>query len=80
MEVGSEAVQLNVSIQLSGDVTGDGQLNARDKKLIYNHIAGTSVMTDYTLAVGDVTEDGIINARDKKLVYNHIAGTSSLWN
>ena len=74
-----DAVHQDVMIQLLGDVTGDGTINARDKKLIYNHIAGTRVLQDYDFAVGDVTKDGVINARDKKLIYNHIAGTSSLW-
>ena len=72
-------VTQNMEIYLIGDVTGDGTINARDKKLVYNHIAGTSMLTDYIFAVGDVTGDGVINARDKKLIYNHIAGTSSLW-
>ena len=72
-------VTQNMEIYLMGDVTGDGSINARDKKLVYNHIAGTSLLTDYIFAVGDVTGDGVINARDKKLIYNHIAGTSSLW-
>ena len=72
-------VTQDMEIYLIGDVTGDGSINARDKKLVYNHIAGTSVLTDYIFAVGDVTGDGVINAKDKKLIYNHIAGTSSLW-
>ena len=77
--VEGDVVNQDVVIQLLGDVTGDGTINARDKKLIYNHIAGTRVLQDYDFAVGDVTKDGVINARDKKLIYNHIAGTSSLW-
>lgn len=79
VNVGSESIQQDVELQLMGDITGDGTINARDKKLIYNHMAGTSTLTDYIFLVGDVTNDGIINARDKKLIYNHIAGASSLW-
>ncbi len=79
VNVGEENIQQEVEIQLVGDITGDSTINARDKKLIYNHMAGTSLLTDYTFLVGDVTNDGAINARDKKLIYNHIAGASSLW-
>ncbi len=79
VNVGSENIQQDVELQLIGDITGDGTINARDKKLIYNHMAGTSTLTNYIFLVGDVTNDGTINARDKKLIYNHIAGASFLW-
>lgn len=70
----------NIEIWLIGDVNGDGKVNAKDKKILYNHIAGSSLLTDYVFSVGDVNGDGRINAKDKKVVYNHIAGTVLLWN
>lgn len=72
--------QQNMELWLVGDVTGDGRVNARDKKMVYNHIAGTSPLEGYPFSVGDVTGDGRINARDKKMLYNHIAGNALLWN
>ena len=77
--VSSEAVILDVQIHLLGDVDGNGRINARDKKTIYNHIAGESELTGYDLKVGDVNADSKINARDKKMIYNHISGESLLW-
>ena len=77
--VGTEAVTQDVKIWLLGDVNGDGMINAKDKKVIYNHINDSSKeLTGYTFDVGDVNGDGTINAKDKKLIYNHING-SSLW-
>lgn len=62
-----------------GDINNDGEITAVDKKLLYNHIAGTSVLTGDDLTVADVNGDGDVTAIDKKLLYNHIAGTSLLW-
>lgn len=42
VNVGDTAVQQDVELQLVGDITNDGTINARDKKLIYNHMAGTA--------------------------------------
>ena len=75
----SEIVEIEVKLHKLGDITGDGVINARDKKTLFNHIAGTSKLTDYAFEVADVNGDGVINARDKKMVFNHIAGTNSLW-
>lgn len=69
----------DVEICLVGDVSGDGKLNAKDKRVIYSHVAGSSVLTGYLFEVGDVNSDGRINAKDKKLIYNHVAGTGLIW-
>ena len=79
VETDLETVELDVELHKTGDITGDETINARDKKMLFNHIAGTATLKDYDFAVGDVTGDGTLNARDKKMIYNHIAGTSSLW-
>ncbi len=77
--VGSEAVSVDVTIWLKGDVNGDGNVTVKDKKVIFNHMEGTSVLTDYAFAVGDVDGNGDIVAKDKKIIYNHIEGNSLLW-
>lgn len=75
----NNAILQNVEIWLTGDVNGDGKINAKDKKILYNHIAGSSPLTDYAFLVGDVNNDGRVNAKDKKMIYNHIAGHPLLW-
>jgi hypothetical protein len=67
----------DVKIHLLGDVTGDGKINALDKKKIYNHING-DLLTGYEFDVANVKADTKINALDKKMIYNHING-ESLW-
>ncbi len=78
--VGTEMVTLNVEVWLLGDVNGDGDVTVKDKKVIFNHMEGTSALTDYAFAVGDVDGNGDIVAKDKKMIYNHIEGNSLLWN
>ncbi len=77
--VGTEMVTLNVEVWLLGDVNGDGDVTVKDKKVIFNHMEGTSTLTDYAFAVGDVDGNGDIVAKDKKMIYNHIEGNSLLW-
>lgn len=76
--VGDDAVKLDVVLWLCGDVNGDGEIDAKDKRILYNHIAN-GILNGYELSVGDVDGSGEIDARDKRLLYNHIAGTVSLW-
>ena len=75
--VGNSSVIQDVKIHLLGDVTGDGKINAMDKKKIYNHING-DLLTGYEFDVANVKADTKINALDKKMIYNHING-ESLW-
>ena len=78
--VGSSNVTQDVEIWLLGDVNGDGTINVKDKKLIFNHLNDPSgALTGYALDVGDVNRDGTINVKDKKLIFNHLKGTS-LWS
>ena len=78
--VGTVPVVQDVEIWLLGDVNGDGTINVKDKKLIFNHLNDPSgALTGYALDVGDVNRDGTINVKDKKLIFNHLKGTS-LWS
>ena len=72
-------VSQDTEVQLLGDVNGDGTINARDKKMLFNHIENISELTGYLFEVGDVNGDGTINARDKKMLYNHIERIAALW-
>ena len=78
--VSDMAVGQDAEIWLIGDANGDGRVNAKDKKILYNHIEGSNLLADYAFLVGDVNSDGRINAKDKKMIYNHTEGTVSLWN
>ena len=69
---------LDVELWPTGDVDGSGSINARDKKMLFEHMSGTP-LTGYAFLVGDVDGSGSINARDKKMLFNHMEGTEKLW-
>lgn len=78
--VNNGKVTQNAEIWMLGDVNGDGTINVKDKKLIFNHLNDPSgALTGYALDVGDVNRDGTINVKDKKLIFNHLKGIS-LWS
>ena len=53
--VGMENVAQDVEIWLLGDVNGDGTINVKDKKLIFNHLNDPSgALTGYALDVGEM--------------------------
>ena len=68
-----ENMILDVQLNLTGDINGDGKINAKDKKMLFNHIDGNEILIDYPFDVGDINGDGEINTKDKKLIYNYIS-------
>ncbi len=79
LDIIDQDVTLDVEIHLTGDVTGDGKVNAADKLSIYKSIEGGVPLSGYDLLVGDVTGDGSVNMADKLGVYKHIEGSKPLW-
>lgn len=77
--VGSTNVTQNVEIWFKGDITGDGNINAKDYSRLYAHINKTKPLTDYELLCADVTGDGNVNAKDYSRLYAHINKTNLLF-
>lgn len=72
-------VRQDVEIRLLGDVSGDGMITFRDKKMLYNHLEKIAVLSGYLFNVGDVNGDGMISFRDKKMLFNHIERIAPIW-
>lgn len=79
--VSDSSIIRDVKIHLKGDITGDGEITSKDKKLLYNHLNDPSkVLEGYEYDVADVSGEGDITSKDKKLLYNHINDPSKrLW-
>ena len=58
----------------SGDVDGNGKINAKDAAILLKHLAGWSVSGDIDCA--DLNGDGKVNAKDVAKLLQYIAG----WN
>ena len=58
-----------------GDVSGDGEVNARDSLRILKYAVGTYELKDEYLLAGELSDDGEVNARDSLRVLKYAVGT-----
>lgn len=61
-----------------GDVSGDGEIKAKDYMMIKNYIMGTLNLNEAEKKAADVSKDNAIKAKDYMMIKNHIMGTSSI--
>ena len=64
--------QITGGPKLSGDVDGNGDVNAVDALLVLRFVAGLQSLPN--MAVGDVNCDGFADATDALLILRHVAG------
>lgn len=76
---GNYSLTQETEICLIGDVNGDGEVDAIDWNMMYDHINETDKLSDYSFACGDVNGDGDVNAIDWNKMYDHINETKPLW-
>ena len=67
------------TLNLIGDVNGDGKVNMKDWSRLYNHVTETETLSGYNLDCADVNGDGKVNMKDWTRLYNHITETDPLW-
>ena len=61
-----------------GDVSGDGEIKAKDYMMIKNYIMGTLNLNETEKKAADVSKDSEIKAKDYMMIKNHIMGTLSI--
>ncbi len=61
-----------------GDVTGDGKVNMKDWKIVYDYITEVQELTEQQLSRADVTGDGKVNMKDWSRLYDHITEANPL--
>lgn len=77
--VGSSNVTQDAQICPKGDLNGDGQVNAKDYKLMLQHINKSKSLTGYALECANVNGDTNVNAKDMKLILQHINKSKPLF-
>ena len=78
--VADEDLQLDVKIQLMGDVTGDGKVNMADVAKAFAHVRNKTLITDeYIIACADVVVNGKINMADIARIFAHVKGKTPLF-
>jgi hypothetical protein len=61
---------------VSGDVTGDDDVNISDLMFILNHVSGKSTLSGDAFDAGDVNGDGVIDLQDLMKILNFVSGKS----
>ena len=77
--VGSSNVTQDAQICPKGDLNGDGAVNAKDYKLMLQHINKSKSLTGYALECANVNGDANVNAKDMKLILQHVNKSKPLF-
>jgi hypothetical protein len=76
VKVGDLRDGLNKASVVSGDVTGDDDVNISDLMFILNHVSGKSTLSGDAFDAGDVNGDGVIDLQDLMKILNFVSGKS----
>ncbi len=76
---GAIVEDITPELNLIGDITGDGKLNAADLLRAKSHIKGVGLLTGYELKCADIDGNGKVNAADLLKLKAHIKGVTKLW-
>ena len=81
LTVDGDAVTLDVTVCLAGDVNGDGLVNFSDYSQVLSQSKNpaSEILVGYAFACGDVNGDGMINFSDYSQVLSQAKGKHSLW-
>lgn len=56
-----------------GDLTGEGNINSRDKTLLYNYLLGKAELKGAYLIAADINRDGVIDTKDLLFLEKNIS-------
>ena len=68
----TESSTLDASLNLLGDLTGDGKINVADVARLYTHIRGMILLNGYILECADYHADGKVNLADTAKIYAEV--------
>ena len=78
LDVSGGRMNLDVQLNLIGDIDGNGKINVGDVAKVNSHVRGTNQLTDeYQLLCANVN-GGKLNVGDVASLYSHVKGTKSL--
>lgn len=68
-----------ISINLTGDISGDGKITSTDLLKAKSHIKGVTVLEGYELDCADADANGKVNSADLLKLKAHMKGVTPLW-
>ncbi|MCD8327492.1 MAG: carboxypeptidase regulatory-like domain-containing protein [Ruminococcus sp.] len=79
IEVDTEDITQDVSLNPYGDVNGDGKATTADVGLANSHAKGVNLLEDYEFDCADVNIDGSVTTADVGKINSHAKGVALLW-
>lgn len=73
----SAAAGQRVSVVITGDVNGDGEISVTDMLMVKSNILGTE-LTGAAAAAGDVNADGSVSISDFVMIKSHLLGKGKI--
>ena len=65
---------LLVKLRVPGDVNGDGKVNNKDARLLFQYVSNVALTQDFFTDAADVNGDGKINNKDARLLFQYVSG------
>ncbi len=79
VKTGTEALELDVTLKLYGDLNADGKITTVDVGIVNSHVRQKSKLDDYDYLVANVNYDDLISTLDCAIINAHAKGTKKLW-
>ena len=70
---------LDVELNLTGDINGDGKISTADVGMANSHAKGVNLLEGYKFDCADVRTDGTISTADVGMINSHAKGVKALW-
>ena len=77
--IGDETVNLDVQLNLIGDINGDGNISIIDYNTVLRHVKKISTIDGYAFACADVDGNGKLTVVDYNRILRHVKKTDTLW-
>ena len=79
IEINEETKNLDIQLNLLGDINGDGKVNTMDVARANACAKGVNTLTGYDFECADINGDGKVNTMDVARMNAHAKGVSTLW-
>ncbi|MBQ0083172.1 MAG: dockerin type I repeat-containing protein, partial [Clostridiales bacterium] len=76
---GMQDITQDATIQLKGDLDGNGKANKSDMAFLISYLSKTYTFTDYEISVMDLNGDNRVKKSDLELLKDHIKKIEPLW-
>lgn len=71
-------VQASCQVVLTGDINGEGKVNAKDVSLLARSLVGKTTLGDSQLAAAEIRKDGKVNGMDVSMLARSLVGKSTI--